>query len=279
MDVNEIVRKAVEEVMRQINNGEACASASEDLEPASLAKYVDHTLLKQDATKDQIKKLCDEAKEHRFASICINTGYVEYAAEQLSGSGVTLCVVVGFPLGACTTEAKVFETLDAIKKGAREIDMVINVGKLKSGDIDYVLNDIKAVVKAASGSAIVKVIIECCLLTDEEKVKACQLSKQAGAAFVKTSTGFSKGGATVADVKLMRETVGPNMGVKAAGGVRTYEDAVNMIKAGANRLGTSNGVAIVNGPAGTKDQHVCVNCGRCSAVCPSGNATITKTCY
>ncbi len=278
MDVNEIIQKAVQEVMRQINTGDCAPSADDEYAPASMAKYIDHTLLKQDATLDQIKKLCDEAKAHRFASICINTAYASYAAEQLSGSGVTLCVVVGFPLGACTTETKVYETLDAIRKGAREVDMVINVGMLKSRKLDYVLDDIRAVVKAASGSALVKVIIETCLLTNEEKVIACQLSKQAGAAFVKTSTGFSKAGATVEDVKLMRETVGSHMGVKAAGGVRSYEDAVAMIKAGANRLGTSNGIAIVNGPSKDKG-HVCVHCGRCEAVCPSGNAVITKTCY
>lgn len=278
MDINEIVRKAVEEVMKQVQAENSSCAVDGEFAPASLAKYVDHTLLKPDATVDQIRKICEEAKANRFASVCVNTCHVPLCAELLSGSSVTVCCVVGFPLGACTTETKVFETLDAIKKGAREVDMVINVGMIKSKQFDYVLDDIRAVVKAAGSSALVKVIIETCLLTDEEKVIACQLSKQAGAAFVKTSTGFSTGGATVADVKLMRETVGPNMGVKASGGVRSYEDAVNMIKAGANRLGTSNGTKIVAGPSASKE-HQCTNCGKCKATCPSGNATITKTCY
>lgn len=278
MDVNEIIQNAVREVLKQMNEKGETVTNSDAPAPASMAKYIDHTLLKPNANLNDIKKLCDEAKENRFASICINTGYASYAAEQLSGSGVTLCVVVGFPLGACSTETKVYETLDAIRKGAREIDMVINVGMLKSRNLDFVLDDIRAVVKAASGSAIVKVIIETCLLTNEEKVIACQLSKQAGAAFVKTSTGFSTGGATVEDVKLMRETVGPHMGVKASGGVKNYDDAVAMIKAGANRLGTSSGVSIVKGVTANAG-HTCVNCGRCKAECPSGNSIITKTCY
>ncbi len=218
-----------------------------DLSPKAMAKYIDHTILKPDASLAQVKKVCDEAKEYNFASVCVNTGYVKFVAEQLAGTDVKPCVVVGFPLGACTTEAKAFEAKDAIEKGAKEVDMVINIGAIKSNDWDLVEKDIAALVDTCKGKALLKVILETCLLTDDEKVKACQICKKVGADFVKTSTGFSTGGATVEDVKLMRETVGPEMGVKASGGVRTYEDAVAMIKAGASRLGASSGVAIVSG--------------------------------
>ena len=218
-----------------------------DLSPKAMAKYIDHTILKPDASLAQVKKVCDEAKEYNFASVCVNTGYVKFVAEQLAGTDVKPCVVVGFPLGACTTEAKAFEAKDAIEKGAKEVDMVINIGAIKSNDWELVEKDIAALVDTCKGKALLKVILETCLLTDDEKVKACQICKKVGADFVKTSTGFSTGGATVEDVKLMRETVGPEMGVKASGGVRTYEDAVAMIKAGASRLGASSGVAIVSG--------------------------------
>ena len=218
-----------------------------DLSPKAMAKYIDHTILKPDASLAQVKKVCDEAKEYNFASVCVNTGYVKFVAEQLAGTDVKPCVVVGFPLGACTTEAKAFEAKDAIEKGAKEVDMVINIGAIKSNDWDLVEKDIAALVDTCKGKALLKVILETCLLTDDEQVKACQICKKVGADFVKTSTGFSTGGATVEDVKLMRETVGPEMGVKASGGVRTYEDAVAMIKAGASRLGASSGVAIVSG--------------------------------
>lgn len=276
MDINQIIRQAVEEVLSQVG-AMNCAPAQEDLSPQGMAKYIDHTLLKADADLASVKKICDEAKQYHFASVCCNTGNVAFVAEQLKGSGVTPCVVVGFPLGACTTETKVFEAMDAISKGAREVDMVINIGAVKSKNWDLVLADIKAVADAVhKGGALLKVIIETCLLTDDEKVKTCQLSKQANADFVKTSTGFSTGGATVEDVKLMREAVGPTMGVKASGGVRSYEDAVAMIKAGATRLGTSNGVAIVSGKS---PEHKCINCGLCKAKCPSGATTITKSMY
>ena len=276
MDINQIIRQAVEEVLSQVG-ALSSAPAQEDLSPQAMAKYIDHTLLKPDADLAAIKKVCDEAKQYQFASVCCNTGYVAYVAEQLKGSGVTPCVVVGFPLGACTTETKVFETMDAISKGAREVDMVINVGAIKSKNWDLVLGDIKAVADAThKGGALLKVILETCLLTDDEKVKACQLSKQAGADFVKTSTGFSTGGATVEDVKLMREAVGPTMGVKASGGVKTYDDAVAMIKAGATRLGTSSGAAIVSGK---QPEHKCIGCGLCKAQCPRGATTITKSMY
>jgi len=200
--------------------------------------------LKQDASEEQIRKVCQEAREYKFASVCVNPSYVPLVAELLRGSGVKVCCVIGFPLGATTTKTKVFETKEVIENGAQEIDMVINVGAIKSGNWDFVRNDIESVVIAAGGKALVKVIFETCLLNDEEKVRACIISKQAGADFVKTSTGFSTGGATVEDIRLMRKTVGPNMGVKASGGVKDYDTASAMVNAGATRLGTSSGVAI-----------------------------------
>ncbi|MCD4784495.1 MAG: deoxyribose-phosphate aldolase [Candidatus Eremiobacteraeota bacterium] len=211
-----------------------------------VAKMIDHTMLKADTTRDQIIKLCEEAKKYGFASCCINPGYVALVSECLKGSPVKTCTVIGFPLGATTSMVKSMETRDAIADGADEIDMVINVGALKVGDYDLVRRDIEAVVNAASGK-IVKVIIEAALLTDEEKIKACQLAKQAGVDFVKTSTGFGPGGATAHDVALMRQTVGKYIGVKASGGIRDFEKAQEMIKAGATRIGASASVAIVKG--------------------------------
>lgn len=211
-----------------------------------LNKYIDHTLLKQDATKDQILAIIEQAKQYDFASVCVNPTWVALAAKELDGTDVKVCTVIGFPLGASTSAVKAFETKDAIANGADEIDMVINVGALKAGDDALVEEDIRAVVEA-SGDKLVKVIIETCLLTDEEKVRACQLSQKAGADFVKTSTGFSTGGATVPDVALMRQTVGPDMGVKASGGARSLEDALAFIEAGATRIGASSGVAIMEG--------------------------------
>ena len=211
-----------------------------------LNKYIDHTLLKADATSDQISKLCNEAKEYDFASVCVNTCYVPLCAELLEGTDVNVCCVVGFPLGAMASEAKANEAKWAVDNGAKEVDMVINIGALKEGNIDYVTEDIRKVVEA-SKPAIVKVIIETCLLTDEEKVKACEASLNAGAAFVKTSTGFSTAGATPEDVALMKNTVKDNCKVKAAGGIRTYEDAMKMIDAGADRLGCSAGIKIMEG--------------------------------
>ncbi|HFI0452417.1 TPA: deoxyribose-phosphate aldolase [Streptococcus suis] len=211
-----------------------------------LNKYIDHTILKPETSKEQVAQILAEAKEYDFASVCVNPTWVAYAAQELKDSDVKVCTVIGFPLGANTPALKAFETKDAIENGADEIDMVINIGALKSKNYDLVLEDIKAVV-TASGDKLVKVIIETCLLTDEEKVKACELSKEAGADFVKTSTGFSTGGATVEDVDLMRKTVGPEMGVKASGGARSYEDAIAFIEAGATRIGASSGVAIMKG--------------------------------
>lgn len=211
-----------------------------------IARYIDHTILKPEATAEDVKRLCLEAKEYNFASVCVNTCYTKLVSTELAGSDVKTCVVVGFPLGAMTKEAKAFETTEAIENGANEIDMVINVGALKAKNYDYLKEDIEAVVNAAAGRAIVKVIIETCLLTDEEKFKACAISKEAKADFVKTSTGFSSGGATKEDISLMRKTVGEGLGVKASGGVRDYMTAMEMINAGASRIGSSNSIAIVN---------------------------------
>lgn len=207
-------------------------------------KFIDHTLLKQDATPEQIISLCNEAKQFDFMSVCVNPHYVPLAAEVLEGSDVKVCTVVGFPLGMNMTKTKIQETQLCIAQGATEIDMVINVGMLKAGHDDYVENEIREL-KSVCGNLILKVILETCLLTDEEIVRACIASKNAGADFVKTSTGFSSGGATIHAVKLMRETVGETMGVKASGGVRTHEDLINMIEAGASRIGTSSGAIII----------------------------------
>jgi deoxyribose-phosphate aldolase len=219
-------------------------------QPAGIAAMIDHTLLKPDATAEQVTQLCDEARRYRFASVCINPVYVPLAHSCLADAGVPVCTVVGFPLGATRTLVKVYETQQAIADGAAEIDMVINIGALKSGLHEEVENDIAAVARACkAGGALLKVIIEAALLTDAEKIAACKLAQGAGADYVKTSTGFGPGGATVEDVALMRRAVGPDMGVKAAGGIRTYEDAAAMIVAGATRIGASAGIKIVEGAA------------------------------
>ena len=210
----------------------------------SIAAYIDHTLLKQDAAAPQIDRLCAEAAQY-FASVCVNPWYVPRCVKHLQGTGVKVCTVVGFPLGATTTESKVFETLQAVRSGAEEIDMVMNVCAMKSGNTRAIEQEIQALAAAVEGHAILKVILETCLLTEEEKILACQIAKRAGADYVKTSTGFSTGGATVADVALMRRTVGPEMGVKAAGGIRDYATAKAMLDAGATRIGASAGIAIV----------------------------------
>lgn len=208
-----------------------------------LAGYIDHTLLRPDAVPEDVARLCAEARRFGFASVCVNGGFVELVERELRGSGVKTCAVVGFPLGAGTSASKAFEASDAVSRGASEIDMVISVGRLVSGDHDYVREDIAAVVSAAAG-ALVKVIIETCLLTDDQKRLACRLAEEAGAHYVKTSTGFSSGGATPADVTLMRRAVGDRLGVKASGGIRTREDAERMISAGASRIGASASVKI-----------------------------------
>ncbi|MCU6746238.1 deoxyribose-phosphate aldolase [Faecalicatena acetigenes] len=209
-----------------------------------IAKKIDHTMLKADATKESIIRYCKEAKEHGFASVCVNTCHAALVASELKGTKIKTCCVVGFPLGAMMTTAKAFEASEAVKAGAAEIDMVINIGAIKDKDWDCVRDDIKAVVDA-SKPAIVKVIIETCLLTEEEKVKACQLSEEAGAAFVKTSTGFSTGGATVEDIKLMKKTVGDRLQIKASGGIRTRTFAEDLIDAGADRIGAGNGIILL----------------------------------
>jgi deoxyribose-phosphate aldolase len=219
-----------------------------DENAAELAKMIDHTLLKPDATYEQVERLCREAVEYGFAAVCVNPVHVKRCAETLRGSGIPVCTVAGFPLGATTTETKVFETHQALCEGASEVDMVINLGALKAGDHETAQEDIAALARTCHAKgALLKVIIETALLTDEEKVIACQLAKRAGADFVKTSTGFGPGGATAEDVALMRKTVGPEMGVKAAGGIRTYADAQRMIAAGANRLGASASIQIIKG--------------------------------
>ena len=277
MDINEIIRQVTEEICSKYGAQTQTPAAGDGYTPADMAKYIDHTYLKPEASVNEIRKICDEAKKYHCASVCVNPSYIQYVAQQLEGSGVTPCCVIAFPFGTSTPEAKAFEASDAASKGAREIDMVINVGAIKSGYWLLVKRDIEGVVNAVKGRAKVKVIIEACLLTDEEKVKACTVAKLAGAAFVKTSTGYSTGGATVEDVRLMRETVGPEMGVKASGGVRTYDDAVAMLKAGANRLGCSSTMKIVSGVK--EDEHKCVNCGNCKNQCPSGNVEIRKKLY
>jgi deoxyribose-phosphate aldolase len=250
IDIEELVRKTTTEVYQKVTaekEGTSIPYGCSNPNFVSLASKIDHTLLKQDASAAQIRKVCQEAREFQFASVCVNSYYVPLAEEMLRGSNTKVCTVIGFPLGACTTRAKVAEAKEAIENGAAEVDMVVNVGAIKSQDWNMVNNDIASVVIAAKGRALVKVIIEACLLTTEEKVMVCTVAKNAHADFVKTSTGFSTGGATVEDVQLMRKTVGPEMGVKASGGIKDYATAMAMINAGASRLGTSSGIAIVKG--------------------------------
>jgi deoxyribose-phosphate aldolase len=244
------VRTCYDNLGRVMSAGATRISASLGNVPddPSVGQYVDHTLLKPDATKDQIAQLCYEARKYEFASVCVNPTHVKLCADLLNGSAVKVCTVIGFPLGASSPEVKAFETETALRDGATEIDMVINIGALKARDFDLVAKDIDGVVRMAHASrAVVKVIIETALLEEDEKVTACLLSKEAGADFVKTSTGFSGGGATVEDISLMRKVVGPEMGVKASGGVKSYEDAKSMVMAGATRIGASAGVKIVQG--------------------------------
>ncbi len=257
MNQDQIVEKVVAEVLARLQSakeggsGGAASSKADGLLPSDLARYIDHTLLKPEATKEQVDVLCDEAAKHRFYSVCVNSSWVEHCARRLGGTGVKICAVVGFPLGAMDSRAKSFEARTAIANGADEIDMVMNVGAMKAKDLKTVREDMLAVRRACRSGIVLKVILETCMLTDEEKVLACQTAKDIGADFVKTSTGFNKAGATIADVALMRRTVGPAMGVKAAGGVRSFEDAVQMIRAGATRLGTSSGVLLVSGQKST----------------------------
>ena len=253
MDQNQLIEKIVAEVVARLQSSGAHGARGASAEgaggfaPADLAPFIDHTLLKPEATENQIDTLCEEAARHHFYSVCVNSNWAERCARGLGGTGVKVCAVVGFPLGAMDSRAKAFEARTAIANGAAEIDMVMNVGAMKAKDLRTVRDDMLAVRRACRSGIVLKVIIEACLLTDEEKVLACQIAKDIDADFVKTSTGFNKGGATVADVALMRRTVGPKMGVKAAGGVRSFEDALQMIEAGATRLGTSSGVLLVTG--------------------------------
>jgi deoxyribose-phosphate aldolase len=243
----EKIVKTVKEEMKTLNTA-APAPAVPPSDPAAIAKFIDHTQLKPEALSEQITKLCEEAKENEFASVCINPTHVKLCTKLLKGSSVKVCTVIGFPLGANTPETKAFEARQAIAEGATEVDMVINIGALRDRNLELVAEDILAMVEAAHESnALLKVIIETALLNDEEKRIVCLIAKEAGADFVKTSTGFSTAGATVEDVKLMRATVGPKMGVKAAGGIRTRETFDAMVKAGATRIGTSSGMKIMAG--------------------------------
>lgn len=288
MEINKLIEEITREVLKEIadTNGQKSAGTvgiltetlPNGVDINNLAKTVDHTVLKPDTTKKTVEKFCKEALEWGFASVCVNPTHVRYVASLLKGSNVNVCAVIGFPLGANTPFVKAIEARDAIANGAQEVDMVINVGALKDGDYDLVSKDIRGVVEAASGQAKVKVIIETCLLNEQEKIKACLLAKNAGADFVKTSTGMSTGGATVEDISLMRKTVGPDMGVKASTGINNREIALNMIRAGATRLGTSKGIAIQTG-ADPNSQHTCINCGNCRKTCPSGIARVVKDNY
>jgi deoxyribose-phosphate aldolase len=251
MDQKELIERITQEVVARLqisqNRIGGASPSSEAPLPFELARYIDHTLLKPEATEEQVDKLCEEAAKHHFYSVCVNSTWVEHCARRLGGTGVKICAVVGFPLGAMDSRAKAFEARTAIANGASEIDMVMNVGAMKAKDFALVREDMLAVRRACRPGIVLKVILETCMLTDEEKVLACQIAKEVEADFVKTSTGFSRAGATVGDIALMRKTVGPKMGVKAAGGVHSYEDAVAMIRAGATRLGTSSGVLLVSG--------------------------------
>lgn len=290
MEIDKLIEKIAEEVyqkvasqMKNIPVGYNPVNSSQISSNSNIAAMIDHTILKADATLDQVEKVCNEAIEYKFASVCVNSCFASKVSNMLRGSGVKTCCVVGFPLGAMSIKAKAEETKDVIDNGATEVDMVINVGATKSGDWDYVKRDIEGVVNAAKGKALVKVIIEACLLTEEEKVKVCTISKIAGADFVKTSTGFSTSGATVEDISLMRLVVGPEMGVKASGGVKDYKAAMAMVKAGASRIGTSSGISIVKNEkcdtVSNIESSSCINCGRCSQVCPTGNVKIIKGGY
>lgn len=220
--------------------------------PADVAPFIDHTLLKPDATRSQIERLCDEAVRYKFYAVCVNPFWVPYCSRSLKGKKVKVCTVAGFPLGAVDSRTKEFEAMNAIERGADEVDMVINIGALKSGDRKVVEEDVRSVIRTCKGTAVVKVIIETCLLSDDEKVLACEIAKDAGADFVKTSTGFSSAGATAEDVALMRRVVGSTMGVKASGGIRTFEDAKRMLLSGATRIGASASVRIVTNSGSEK---------------------------
>ncbi len=285
MEISKLIESITQEVLKEL--GESGVSNFRGIDTKEvlpngvdinhLASTVDHTVLKPETSRKTIEKFCKEAIEWKFASVCVNPTHVKLAASLLKGTDVKVCTVIGFPLGANTSFVKAAETRDAIANGAQEVDMVINIGALKDGDYDLISRDIKAVVDAAAGQAKVKVIIETCLLTEQEKIKACLLAKSVGADFVKTSTGMSTGGATVEDITLMRKTVGPQMGVKASTGVNDREIALNLIRAGATRLGTSKGMIIQTGQ--NPEEAACINCGNCKKGCPTGNTHMVKDSY
>ncbi|HBX51409.1 MAG TPA: deoxyribose-phosphate aldolase [Bacteroidales bacterium] len=249
MDQNELIDKITKEVLAKLKNQQPVAQnqSKPSITSAELAGYIDHTLLKPESVKTQFDQLCNEALKYKFKSVCVNSAWVSYVAKKLRGSGILICSVIGFPLGEMDSRCKAFEARNAIENGANELDMVINVGALKSRDLKLVEEDIRAIKRACRSNTVLKVIIETVLLTEEEKVLACEISKKADADFVKTSTGFLGGGATVQDIALMRRIVGPNIGVKASGGIKDFNQAIALLNAGANRLGCGASVTIVSG--------------------------------
>lgn len=257
MDQDKLVEQITKEVLARLKDSktteqpktESVKQSGKVITAQELAGYIDHTLLKPEAIKPQFDQLCEEALKYRFKSVCVNSSWVSYVAKKLRGSGVLVCCVIGFPLGEMDSRSKAFEARSAIENGAHELDMVINIGALKSRDLKLVEEDIRAIKRACRSNTVLKVIIETSLLTEDEKVLACEISKKADADFVKTSTGFSTGGATVQDIALMRRVVGPNVGVKASGGIKSFAQAVDLINAGANRLGCGASVAIITGAA------------------------------
>lgn len=275
MDIDKIIAEVTNKVISQTQGGGGALQSNSPSYDASYAKYMDHTVLKPETQKATVAKFCDEAIRYKFASVCVNPTHVKFVADRLRGTGVKTCCVIGFPLGANTSFVKSVETMEAVKNGAQEVDMVINIGALKDKNYELVFEDIKAVVDNAHPNAMVKVIIETSALTDEEKVRACEIAKRAGTDFVKTSTGFGTGGATVEDVRLMKRTVGENVMVKASTGINDRAICDKMIAAGAVRMGTSKGIKIIEGVV----DNLCINCGACMANCPTGNVTITKNEY
>ena len=262
MDENELIERITKEVLAKLekmnqeggkNSTSGENTSSQNITPEELAGYIDHTLLKPGATEEQIAQVCEEAQQYKFKSVCVNSSWVSFVAKKLRGTPVKVCSVIGFPLGEMATRSKAFEARNAIADGAHELDMVINVGALKSRNLKLVEEDIRAIKRSCRSTTLLKVIIETSLLTEEEKVLACEISKKAGADFVKTSTGFTGEGAKVEDVALMRRIVGPKMGVKASGGIRDYKTAVAMINAGANRIGAGGSVAIMKGVSSSEN--------------------------
>jgi len=278
MDIDKIISEITSQVIGQAQTAQPQSGQAGQQSAgynASYGQYMDHTVLKPATVRSTVAKFCDEAIKYKFASVCVNPTHVKFVADRLRGTGVKTCCVIGFPLGANTTFVKSVETVEAVKNGAQEVDMVINIGALKDKDYDLVYEDIKAVVDAAHPYAMVKVIIEASALTDEEKVRACELAKRAGTDFVKTSTGFGEGGATVEDIRLMKRTVGEGIMVKASTGINDRAICDQMLAAGAVRMGTSKGIKIIEGVIDSP----CISCGACTASCPTGNVSIIKNEY